>query len=347
MRRGEALVVFVLVGGSVAMSFAGSGPIAGAKTDPVAQAAVRVKQARQAANTAAANYAAAETRYEKLGDDVTSIDARIKQTESEASTYRAAAQARAVKAYRSGRSTPGSADPSDALDAATRRALLKRVNARDNASASRLRSIEADLDSQRALLKNRGAEQQRALEQLRSVRRQLDAKLGASQKALAVQQSLAANLRRQAAARSRSRRTGDAGGQIVVNANGRAWTCPVPSAAFTNDWGQPRSGGRHHQGTDLFAGRGAANVAVVAGSVGENSGGLGGTAALLQGDDGNQYYYAHLSEIVGGARRVSQGELIGRTGNSGNARGGPTHTHFEIRIGGRRVNPYPTLRTNC
>ena len=33
-------------------------------------------------------------------------------------------------------------------------------------------------------------------------------------------------------------------------------TCPVPGATFVNDWGFPRSGGRAHEGTDLFAPRG-------------------------------------------------------------------------------------------
>ena len=32
--------------------------------------------------------------------------------------------------------------------------------------------------------------------------------------------------------------------------------CPVPGATFVNDWGFPRSGGRAHEGTDLFAPRG-------------------------------------------------------------------------------------------
>jgi murein DD-endopeptidase MepM/ murein hydrolase activator NlpD len=347
MRRGRrfrAIGASLLVAGGVAVLPASS---AEAKTDPVAQAAVRVKQARQAANAAASSYAAAETRYEHLGDDVAAIDRRIKQTETDASKYRAAAQARAVIAYRSGHLGVRSAGTTDALDDATRRILLERINARDNDSSSRLRALNADLENQRTLLQSRHVDQQRALQQLKTNERQLEVKLASSQRALQAQESLQASLRRQAATAVRSRRASDTGGQIVVNTNGRAWTCPVPSAAFTNDWGQPRSGGRHHQGTDLFSARGATNVAVVSGSVSDNSGGLGGTAVLLQGDDGNQYYYAHLSQIVGGARRVSQGELIGRTGNTGNARGGPTHTHFEIRIGGRRVNPYPTLRANC
>lgn len=320
---------------------------AGAKSDPVGQAKAQVAQARKAANDAAARYAKAESRYEQLGDAVAELDRRIAATETEASKYRDAAQRRAVLAYRNGRELTAPSGVGDALDDASRHVLLDLVNASDTESASRLRALEADLQSQQEAMKARRVEQQRALAQLKSEQRSLKAKLDASQKA---QKALEDRLRRESSARAavaRSSRGREAAGQIIVNPGGRPWTCPVPGAAFTNDWGQPRSGGRHHQGTDMFAPRGAPNVAVVAGSMSSGSGGLGGTSALLAGDDGVTYYYAHLQTIVGGPRHVSQGELIGRTGNTGNARGGPTHTHFEIRPGGRKINPYPTLRAYC
>jgi murein DD-endopeptidase MepM/ murein hydrolase activator NlpD len=72
----------------------------------------------------------------------------------------------------------------------------------------------------------------------------------------------------------------------------------------------------------------------------------GGLVAYLSAVDGNVYYYAHMSEIIGGGDRgVGQGEPIGRVGQTGNATG--PHLHFEIRLGGvngERINPYPTLR---
>ncbi len=127
-----------------------------------------------------------------------------------------------------------------------------------------------------------------------------------------------------------------------------ASVCPIAGAvAFVNDWGMPRSGGRTHQGTDLFARSGTPNVAVVNGQMEIEIGGLGGISVWVHGDDGVSYYYAHLSHIEGPARRVARGDIIGYVGDSGNAAGGPPHTHFGVRTNGSMVNPYPTLRVLC
>ena len=77
---------------------------------------------------------------------------------------------------------------------------------------------------------------------------------------------------------------------------------------------------------------------------------LGGNAAYVNGGDGNTYYMAHLNDYVGGGRRVRRAKLIGHVGNTGDASGGPTHLHFEIRPGGpngAQIDPYPTLAAHC
>lgn len=93
---------------------------------------------------------------------------------------------------------------------------------------------------------------------------------------------------------------------------------------------------------------GTPNVAVVSGTVSHKTGNLAGLSVYLYGDDGNTYYYFHLQSYEGGPRRVSQGEVVGYTGDTGNARGGAPHTHFEYHPGGGgAVNPYPLVRPVC
>jgi murein DD-endopeptidase MepM/ murein hydrolase activator NlpD len=129
------------------------------------------------------------------------------------------------------------------------------------------------------------------------------------------------------------------------------WVFPVQGpTSFINDWGFPRSGGRTHKGNDIMSPRHTPLVAVIDGIISRTSPterGLGGITVWLKGDDGNSYYYAHLESIAGGivpGLRVPGGQVLGWVGDTGNARGGETHLHFEIHPGGgAAINPYPTL----
>lgn len=119
--------------------------------------------------------------------------------------------------------------------------------------------------------------------------------------------------------------------------------------AFSDTWGDPRSGRRRHQGTDVMAPCGAKAVAVTDGVVSDmSSGGNGGIMLWLRAANGDVFFYAHLRGYASGVRtglRVSMGDLVGYNGNSGNARRGPCHIHFEWHPGGgRAVNPYRLLR---
>jgi peptidoglycan LD-endopeptidase LytH len=118
--------------------------------------------------------------------------------------------------------------------------------------------------------------------------------------------------------------------------------CPVAGASsYSDTYGAPRSGGRVHEGVDLIAPAGTPLVAVVSGNADFHSTSLGGNSIGLSGDDGNYYFYAHLSAYEGSSRHVAQGEVIGYVGSTGNS-GGVNHLHFEVHPGGgASVNPYP------
>jgi len=131
------------------------------------------------------------------------------------------------------------------------------------------------------------------------------------------------------------------------------YACPLGRPFhFRDTWGAPRSGGRRHKGVDMFAPMNTPVYAMTNGVISrQSSSRLGGLGLYLRGDDGNVYYYAHLRRIhpgYGPGRRVEAGELIAYNGDSGNARGGAPHVHFEVHPGGGRpVNPYPFSAAAC
>ena len=126
------------------------------------------------------------------------------------------------------------------------------------------------------------------------------------------------------------------------------WVCPVQGPhAFSDDWGASRGGGYSHQGNDILAARGTPVVANVDGYVTQRTGNVSGLAYYLEGDDGTEYFGAHLDSF-GASGRVSAGTQIGTVGNTGDAAGGPPHLHFEMHPGGGApINPYPTLSRYC
>lgn len=128
---------------------------------------------------------------------------------------------------------------------------------------------------------------------------------------------------------------------------GAGMACPVGGPrSFADTWGAPRSGGRSHEGVDMMAPGGTPLVAVEAGSATFKTNRLGGNAVWITGTSGTKYYYAHLSAWEGSSRTVSQGEVIGYVGATGNT--SVDHLHFEVHPnGGRAVNPYPYVRAAC
>lgn len=139
----------------------------------------------------------------------------------------------------------------------------------------------------------------------------------------------------------------------------------IGPTSYVNDFNAPRGTGRH-QGNDLMAKRAAPVVAVEPGTVRiYRRSWNAGCMLYLFGKSGTTYYYIHLNDDltkrddnrardcrVGVAyapglksgQRVRAGQLIGFVGNSGDARWGAPHLHFEIRPNGRRaISPFRHL----
>ncbi len=141
-----------------------------------------------------------------------------------------------------------------------------------------------------------------------------------------------------------------AGSDIVIH----GFVFPVGTPhSFGDSFGAPRMIGTEyahaHQGTDIFAPMGTPLVACERGIISQmGSDILGGTKLWLKGESGTYYYYAHLSGFAEGLANgavVDPGQVVGYVGDTGNARGGSPHLHFEIHPdGGIAVNPYPLLK---
>ena len=117
-----------------------------------------------------------------------------------------------------------------------------------------------------------------------------------------------------------------------------------------DSFGDPRSGGRSHEGIDIFAPRGTLiatpTEAVVTKIVDEDEG-LGGLQVWTANPGEESFYYAHLNDIwheleVGDELKI--GDPIGFVGNTGNANLASPHLHLGIYDDDRNpINPYDRL----
>jgi putative cell wall-binding protein len=148
-----------------------------------------------------------------------------------------------------------------------------------------------------------------------------------------------------------------------------------PRATFTDDYLTRRSRG-DHGATDLMGEKMWPVYAAVGGTVTFIPGAAEGESKphygymiRIAGDDGRTYSYVHLNDDTPGTSDASagpehayaeglrpgsvveRGQFIGWMGDSGNAKGGTPHLHFEIADddvvdpqGTNRINPYHSLQ---
>jgi murein DD-endopeptidase MepM/ murein hydrolase activator NlpD len=101
----------------------------------------------------------------------------------------------------------------------------------------------------------------------------------------------------------------------------------------------------------MIAARNTPVVAIYSGRISRlTNGSLSGLAIWFRSDEGDSYFYAHLESFadVSAGQGVSEGEVIGYVGSSGNAPEFLPHLHFEYHPGGgAAVNPYPLVKGIC
>jgi murein DD-endopeptidase MepM/ murein hydrolase activator NlpD len=125
---------------------------------------------------------------------------------------------------------------------------------------------------------------------------------------------------------------------------------------LTDTFTAARSEGRSHDAIDIIAPRGTPVLAAVDGRIIKLFQSEKGGITLYQlGTDGRTvYYYAHLERYADGmteGREARRGDVLGYVGDTGNARPGNYHLHFQIYVltdpkniwDGAPINPYPLL----
>jgi murein DD-endopeptidase MepM/ murein hydrolase activator NlpD len=342
-----------------------------APTFPLSTQAVTKSQVDEAcadSRAALEEYRAAQAVFEDAANDyegaVIAVDRVVRKQESVAGSVtshseeldliQAKIEEQAVELYmRGGLSSPGiifSASSVDEFMTTSEFLTAAATGGQQSideliAARSELNRFQGQLDETRVELEQVEAEKLDARNRQESA---MEAEQAAYAKLSGECQTLTAKYdAEQAAARAAARSR--ASGSVQIG----SFICPFTPGrtSFIDSWGYPRSGGRTHKGTDLFAAWNEPMYAVTAGRVLMGNSGLGGKTIWLLGSNGIAFYYAHLSGFnVSSGQDVSQGQTIGFNGDSGNAGGGAPHLHFEIHPGGRgsaAVNPYPTLAAAC
>jgi len=146
-------------------------------------------------------------------------------------------------------------------------------------------------------------------------------------------------------------------------------TFPVDGTyQYTDTFGDSRSGGRGHQGTDIMTPKltelvAARDATVVGLKSTATPDGSEGNYLMLEDEQGWEYWYIHLNNDSPGTddganpdewifgpgvekgSRVAAGQLVAYAGDSGNAEGAGSHLHFEIhKPDGSVINPYQSLQ---
>lgn len=296
--------------------------------DQLARLKKEVRQAGRDYERAADALEASEFKLEKL-------DRQLAATEQELSEARSTLSDRVAIMYRNSTGL-GILDVILAADSyedmQTRLDFLYRIGRADAGAVARVESLQARLAAQRASI----ASEKKNLQAATAARRKANQRL---QSKLASKQAQYEALQKRASGSSSGFTPGIPKGSL-------GWVFPVQGACYYgNTWGAPRSGGRTHKGTDIMAKSGTPCVATLSGTVKSKEGGLGGKTIWLKADNGDAFYYAHLAGWAVRSGRVKKGQLVGYVGDTGNARGGAPHLHFEYHPGGGfAANPYPYLR---
>jgi peptidoglycan LD-endopeptidase LytH len=333
----------------------------GSELDSAEQQLAAAQSELDAVNRAWLDAEAALSRSQDRADEART---RIAELEKDLATIQVRLDERAADLFIAGGNPPFLAvlTAESISDAADRLEFASAVAQGDTDLATRVTVQTQELAWQRERLAEAAAEQRTALTDLTNQQNAIDAKLAEYQATVAeLEDQLAAEQAAAAAAANSSTSPtggssptaggsgGGGGGGAPITGSGWLLTCPVAGPnSFVDSFGDPRPGGRSHQGIDMIAAKGTPVVAVHPGTVHHTSSSIGGYGVVLSHDSSSDWtFYTHFmsSSPIGEGGHVSAGQVIGYVGNTGTT---VYHLHFEYHPGGgAAVDPYSALLGVC
>jgi murein DD-endopeptidase MepM/ murein hydrolase activator NlpD len=274
-----------------------------------------------------------------------SAEARLAATERRVAELREKASAVAIRSYMN----PGSlglleiVKARDLSEASRRQTLLSHVVSTERDVLGELRAARQDLQAEQDNLealrdqaqerKRQAAEKLASLQSARSEQQRLRNALDVRIREYTAEVDALAREEATIVALIQSRQASSPAPARVSN-SGMIWPIGGPvTSGFGLRWG------RMHTGIDIGAGHGTPIRAARGGTVimAAYNGGYG-LCVIIDHGGGLTTLYAHQSRMtVGSGESVSQGEVIGYVGTTGNSTG--AHLHFETRMGGSAQNP--------
>jgi murein DD-endopeptidase MepM/ murein hydrolase activator NlpD len=294
-----------------------------------------LEQAEAALTAKVAEYHATEARLARAQDAAAAARTEIERLGGELDRIQEALNERAAAAYMSGGSiSVGALLTSNSLqDAADRLQYTMSVVEGDADLANEVSVKSAQLRWERQRFAEAARDERELLDDLDAQRVALDADVAQLSERVA-------DLRAELAAQQ------EVAFGLVPSASlgsGAIQICPVQGpTSFVDSFGDPRPGGRSHEGIDMISAAGMPVVAVAPGTA-HVAGSIGGLGVVVEHPNGDWTFYAHLGTTVSGS--VSAGQQIGTVGSDGVS---VTHLHFEYHPGGGpAANPYSALLAVC
>src|SRR3954468_22059052 len=315
-----------------------------------------VKSISAEVQTQQARADAAHQALEAAEEQQQAADAAMRDTAAKVAAVRTDVVQRAVASYiqpQTGMSGEGKvlAGTDDLADISRRATLLNEIAGRDRDTLDQLHGLQSDLshaqataDRAHALADQRRKLEDQSLAELRqaaSAKQRLQGALEARIReyqadahAVAKQETALTDLIRSKDAAERASRADGGASTGRISGAGLIWPANGPvTSPFGSRWG------RLHAGIDIGVGIGTPLHADKAGTVIYSSWMSGyGNVIIIDHGGGFSTLYGHQSRLVAGnGQYVTQGQLIGYSGNTGESTG--PHLHFETRVNGNPQNP--------